>query len=300
MKLHYRTVFLSDLHLGSPGCQAKALAKLLKKIQCERLYLVGDAIDMWRLRKKWHWPVEHNDVLIRILKMAKRGCDVRFIPGNHDEGARQFDGLDIAGVKLMLHDTHTTADGRELFITHGDQFDLVVKHNRLLCMATSGVYEWLLRFNTTYNRYRAWTGRPYWSLSQAVKMRVKSACKFISRFEQTLVAEARRRGADGVVCGHIHKAEATIMQGVEYYNCGDWQESCTLLVEHFDGSMEVLNGIDVVRDLKDLKAERRVDRLGDYFDAVEQEADDGDIDEAELLEIEGLATRMLRKAREVA
>ena len=298
MKLHYRTVFLSDLHLGSPGCQARPLAKLLKKIDCDTLYLVGDAIDMWRLKKKWHWPTEHNDVVIRILKMAKRGCDVRFIPGNHDEGARQFYGLEFGGVKIMPHDTHTTADGRELFITHGDQFDMVVKHNRLLCMVTSGMYEWLLRFNTTYNRYRAWTGRPYWSLSQAIKMRVKSACKFISRFETTLVAEAKRRQAAGVVCGHIHKAEATIMGGIEYYNCGDWQESCTLLVEEADGTMRVLNGIDLVRDLKELKQAQRADRLAEAFDNLDEfddEADDAD----ELIELEGVASRMLERAREV-
>ena len=264
MKLRYRTVFLSDLHLGTPGVQAADLSKLLKKLQCEKLYLVGDVIDMWRLRRKWFWPSEHNDVVRRILKIAsKNKTQVILLPGNHDEAARQYHHLEFGGVQVEPYAVHTTADGRRLLVIHGDQFDLVVKHSPLLSMAGALAYEWLQRLNRGYNRGRALVGLRYWSLSNYLKLKVKKACTFISRFEETLSREARRQNLDGVVCGHIHKAEVAHIDGIEYYNCGDWVESCTLLVEHFDGKMEVLDGLallDQVREAKEARQAAKRDR----------------------------------------
>lgn len=249
-KLHYRTVFLSDTHLGSYGSQAKDLSRFLKKLRCDKLYLVGDVIDMWRLRKRWWWPNEHNDVVRRILRLAKKGTQVIYIPGNHDEAARQYANLEFGGVRIKLSDLHETADGRTLLVTHGDQFDLVVKHHPVLSALGGLAYEWLLRLNVLYNFGRQAVGLRRWSLSYYIKMRVKRACTFISRYEETLMKEARRRGAHGVVCGHIHKGECRTDQTPQYFNCGDWVESGTAMVEHHDGSMELIDGIKAVMDLR--------------------------------------------------
>ena len=251
MKRHFRTVFISDLHLGTAGCQAEKLTRLLHDIHCDRLYLVGDIVDMWRLKQRWYWPAEHNNVVRRLLKMAnKYGTEVIFIPGNHDEGARQYCRMEFGGVQIKPMDVHVTADGRRLLVTHGDQYDLVVKHSRLLSMLGSLAYEWLIKINNLYNRARALVGLPFWSLSQFLKLKVKSACTYISHFEQTLLDEARRRGLDGVICGHIHKGEAhTDERGETYYNCGDWVESCTALVEEADGTMAVRDGLAMLDEL---------------------------------------------------
>jgi len=265
-QLHCRTVFISDMHLGSKGARAAELSEFLKAVRCDRLYLVGDIIDMWRLRQRWYWPAEHNEVIRRILKIAKRGTEVYFIPGNHDEAARQFHHHEFGGVRVLPQAVHITADGRKLLITHGDQYDLIVRHSRLLSVAGSAAYDWLIGVNRVYNTARRMVGLPYWSLSQYVKLKVKTACTFMSRFEQTLIAEAERRGLDGVVCGHIHKAEARAARighgsphgspigspdgsrdggpdEIEYYNCGDWVESCTALIEHEDGAIELIDGL---------------------------------------------------------
>ena len=235
MKLKYRTVFISDVHLGFTGSHAQDLSKLLKRLKCDKLYLVGDIIDMWRLKQRWHWPAEHNEVVRRILKLARKGTEVIYVPGNHDEAARQFATLEFGGVEIRKTDIHQTADGRKLLITHGDQFDLIIKHSRLLSMLGGLAYEWLVRINIIYNRGRALLGLRYWSLSQFMKLKVKQACTFISRFEEAVAGEAKKQQVDGVVCGHIHKAEHAVIEGIDYYNCGDWVESCTALAEHGDG-----------------------------------------------------------------
>jgi UDP-2,3-diacylglucosamine pyrophosphatase LpxH len=244
----YRTVFISDLHLGARGCRAAELSHFLKHIRCDRLYLVGDIIDMWRLKSRWYWPDEHNDVLRRILNHAKHGTEVLFVPGNHDDAARQFHHQEFGGVKLLPYAVHVTADGRKLLVTHGDQFDLVVQHQRWLSKLGALGYELLIALNRYYNILRLKLGKPYWSMSQAVKGKVKGACTFISRFEEFLMREAKRRGMQGVVCGHIHKAELREQKVdgkmVEYFNCGDWVESCTALVEHADGMLEIVDGLD--------------------------------------------------------
>ena len=243
MKARYRTLFISDCHLGSSGAKAEELARFLKQIDCDTVYLVGDVIDMWRLRQRWYWPDAHNSVMRRLLKMSHKGTTIVYVPGNHDEAVRPFCGLSFGGMQMAMTAVHVTADGRRLLVTHGDQFDLVVRNSRLLALAGTVGYEVLLKINGGYNFGRRLFGLPYDSLSQAIKARVKSACNFISNFEQALVAEARAGGFDGVVCGHIHKAEQRMIGTLEYLNCGDWVESCTALVEHEDGRIELLDGL---------------------------------------------------------
>lgn len=248
-RLPYRSVFISDLHLGSSASRAADVAAFLKHVECRTLYLVGDVIDMWRLRSRWYWPEEHNRVVHRILKIAKRGTRVVLIPGNHDEHARQFIGLNFGGVEVVRDAVHVTADGRRLLVTHGDEIDVVIRHARLLSVLGGVAYERLVTISRWHNRVQRMLGRPEWSLSQYVKLRVKSACKHIARFEESLEAEARRRGLDGVICGHIHKAE--VRRGeIDYFNCGDWVESCTALVEHDDGAMRIIDGCAMVEQLE--------------------------------------------------
>jgi UDP-2,3-diacylglucosamine pyrophosphatase LpxH len=268
-KLRVRTLFLSDCHLGSNGARADELARFLKQIECERLYLVGDIIDGWRLRQRWFWPDAHNTVLRRILKMSHRGTDVVYVPGNHDEAARQFCGLVFGGIRIAMDAVHETADGRRLLVTHGDKFDLVVQNSRFLSVAGAVGYEILLRLNRWYNGARKLAGLQYYSLSRAIKARVKSACTFVSNFEQALVEEARRGGFDGVVCGHIHKAEMRDLDGVRYLNCGDWVESCTALVEHADGRIELLDGLAFLQT----RDEARAARIAAAVAAAERESD---------------------------
>ena len=254
MKLKVRTLFLSDCHLGSSGAQAEQLARALKHVECESMFLVGDIIDMWRLKQRWHWPDAHNSVIRRLLKMSHRGTLITYIPGNHDEFARPFCGLTFGGIRISMDAVHETADGRRLLVTHGDQFDLVVRNSRMLALAGSIGYELLLKINRAYNAMRRLFSLPYDSLSQAIKARVKQACTFISNFEGALVAEARRGGFDGVVCGHIHKVEQRMIDGIDYYNCGDWVESCTMLVEHEDGRFEVIDGLAFLAKIDATKA----------------------------------------------
>ncbi|MBL9148662.1 MAG: UDP-2,3-diacylglucosamine diphosphatase [Phycisphaerae bacterium] len=244
-RTRYRSVWISDTHLGSFSVQADELAFFLKHVACDHLYLVGDIVDMWRLTQRWKWPASHNVVVRRILKHAARGTRVLYIPGNHDDAARAYAGLELGGIGIALNAAHRTADGRDLLVTHGDQYDLVVRHHRLLSKAGAIAYDALLGTNRVWNAGRRLVGLPHHSLSKAIKERVKSACTFVSDFEGEVVAEARRGGFDGVVCGHIHKADARASlgtSGVAYYNCGDWVESCTALVEHDDGRMEVIDG----------------------------------------------------------
>ncbi len=250
MKKEYRAIFISDIHLGSNGCKAHLLAPLLKHLRCQNLYLVGDIIDMWRLKQRWYWPTEHNTVVRRILKMTRQGTRAVFIPGNHDDAARQFKGLDFGQINVQLETIHHTLDGRKLLVTHGDQFDLVVSNARLTAMAGSLAYDWLVVINSGFNKIRALFGLPFWSFSGFIKLKVKSACTFIGRFESALLDEARAKGCQGVVAGHIHKAEIRNEKNLTYYNCGDWVESCTLLVEHLDGRFEIIDGIQLLTQIR--------------------------------------------------
>ncbi|HWA80056.1 MAG TPA: UDP-2,3-diacylglucosamine diphosphatase [Acetobacteraceae bacterium] len=238
----YRTVFVSDAHLGARGCHARALAEFLRGMSCRHLFLVGDIIDGWRLRRSWYWDSHHDAVLRLILGHARAGAEVTYIPGNHDEMFRAWLplGLEIAGVRLKAEAEHVTADGKRFLVMHGDAFDSVVRYAKFLALLGDHAYEVALVLNRWLNAVRVQFGYPYWSLSAWLKRQVKEAVKAIDRFETALAGEARRRGFDGVVCGHIHHAEMRDIGGVLYANDGDWMESCTALVEHHDGRFELI------------------------------------------------------------
>ena len=240
-RLFVRTVWISDLHLGTPGCQAKALLDFLRDVQCETLYLVGDIIDGWQLRRTWYWPQAHNDVVQKLLRKARKGTRVVFVPGNHDEFARRYVTHTFGGIEVVDDCMHVTADGRRLWITHGDLFDGVIQCAKWLAYVGDAAYEFTLKVNRWFNRARARLGLPYWSLSRYLKHKVKRAVSYIDDFEAAVAREARRRGADGVVCGHIHHAEMRDIDGILYCNDGDWVESLTALVEHQDGRLEIID-----------------------------------------------------------
>ena len=240
-RLHVRTVWISDLHLGTPGCQARALLDFLRTVECETLFLVGDIIDGWQLRRSWYWPQAHNDVVQKLLRKARKGTKVVFVPGNHDEFARRYVQHNFGGVDVVEEALHELADGRKLWVTHGDYFDGVVQCAKWLAYVGDSAYELTLRMNRHLNSLRARLGLPYWSLSKYLKLKVKRAVNFIGDFEAAVARAARERGADGVVCGHIHHAEMRLIDGVLYCNDGDWVESLTALVEHGDGRLEILD-----------------------------------------------------------
>jgi UDP-2,3-diacylglucosamine pyrophosphatase LpxH len=244
--IHVRTVWISDLHLGTPGCQAHALLDFLRDVNCETLYLVGDIIDGWQLRRSWYWPQAHNDVVQKILRKARKGTRVIFVPGNHDEFARRYVTHNFGGVEVMEDCIHVTADGKRLWITHGDLFDGVIQCARWLAYTGDVAYEFMLKLNRWFNRARARLGLPYWSLSRYVKLKVKRAVSYVGDFESAVAREARKRGVQGVVCGHIHHAEIRDIDGILYCNDGDWVESLTALVEYHDGRLEIIDRGEMV------------------------------------------------------
>ena len=235
----YRAVFISDLHLGTPGCQAEALLAFIKAHPSDYLYLIGDIVDGWQLRRRWYWPGLHNDVVQKLLRRARKGCRVVFIAGNHDEFARAFVGHQFGGIEVQEDAVHTTADGKSMWVTHCDQFDGVIQCAKWLAYLGDNLYEFTLRLNRHLNSWRARLGLPYWSLSAYLKHRVKKAMMYVADFEKAVAHEAWRRGHDGVVCGHIHRAEMRDIDGVLYCNDGDWVESCSALIEHQDGRLEL-------------------------------------------------------------
>lgn len=237
----YRAIFISDLHLGTPGCRASELLAFLKASSSDYLYLVGDIVDGWQLRRRWYWPQAHNDVVQKLLRRARKGCRVVFVPGNHDEFARGFIGHQFGGIEVEDDAVHVTADGRRLWVTHGDYFDGVIQCAKWLAYVGDNLYELTLKLNRYLNHLRARLGLPYWSLSAYLKHKVKKAVNFIGDFETAVAHEARRRGHQGVVCGHIHHAEMREIEGILYCNDGDWVESRTALVEHHDGRLEIVH-----------------------------------------------------------
>jgi len=237
---HCRTIFLSDVHLGTRGCQALLLLDFLRHHDAETIYLVGDIVDGWRLRRTWYWPQEHNDVVQKLLRKARKGTRIVYVPGNHDEFLRDYLGSHFGGVEVVDSVVHETADGCRLLVIHGDQFDIVVRHARWLAFLGDWAYTGALGINTWLNIGRRRLGLTYWSLSAWAKLKVKNAVSFIGKFEAALAAEARRRNVDGVICGHIHHAAAREIGGVCYLNTGDWVESCTAIVEGHDGSLEIV------------------------------------------------------------
>jgi len=250
----YRAIWVSDTHLGTSGCQAEMLLDFLKSTECETLYLVGDIVDGWQLRKGWYWPPRHNDVVRCVLKKAKHGTRVVYVPGNHDEVFRDYVGLNFGGIELLPEAIHETADGRKLLVLHGDQFDGVVLYARWLAFLGDHAYTLLLKFNGLINSARKRLGLPYWSLSALIKKKVKNAVQFVFSFEQAVAHAAVERGVDGVVCGHIHTAEIRQVGNVTYYNDGDWVESCTALVEHPDGQMQIVDWAEHKRSVTSVPA----------------------------------------------
>ena len=241
---HYRALFISDVHLGSKGCQAEALCEFLEGHTADTLYLVGDIIDGWRLKKKWFWPQSHTNVIEAILSMAKEGTDVYYIAGNHDEFLRGFlrFKMNFGEVKLSNRETHIGVDGRHYLVVHGDMFDGLMRADRKWIMHLGdNAYNLLLWINTKLNFVRRKLGLEYWSLSKSLKKRTKRAMNFIHSFEEQVADYCRRKDFDGAICGHIHVAEMREIDGIVYMNDGDWVESCTALAEHEDGRWELLH-----------------------------------------------------------
>ena len=240
----YRSIWISDIHLGTRGCKADYLLDFLKRTESDYLYLVGDIVDGWRLKRSWYWPQAHNEVVQKILRKARKGTKVLFIPGNHDEFARQYAELSFGDIEVAQEAVHVTAAGKRLLVLHGDAFDGVVKYAKWLAHLGDGAYTFAIWLNHWFNVMRRRLGLSYWSLSAYLKHKVKNAVQYMDNFEKTMVDEARKHGVDGVVCGHIHHAQKTETAGFIYCNDGDWVESCTALVEHWDGSLEILYWLD--------------------------------------------------------
>ena len=243
----YRTLFISDVHLGTRASQAELLVSFLQEHDAETIFLVGDIVDFWRINRGAIWPQSHNDVLQNILGKVRQGAKVIFIPGNHDEGLRQYCGQHFGGIEILRQTIHTTADDKRYLVIHGDEFDVVVRYARWLAFLGDRGYELALWMNWPLNFVRRKFGLGYWSLSQYLKLRVKKAVNFIGEFEKNLSDEARRKGVDGIICGHIHHAASREFDKVHYLNTGDWVESCTAIGEKEDGTFEIIRWLDVMR-----------------------------------------------------
>ena len=263
-RFRFRAVFISDTHLGTPGCQARALLEFLRRTESDYLYLIGDIIDGWQLKRRWYWHQSHNDVVQKVLRKARKGTEVVYIPGNHDEAARHYLGVDFGGIAIREEAIHTTAQGKRFLITHGDLFDGVIQCAPWLALAGDVLYALTLRLNRHFNALRAHLGLPYWSLSQFLKHKVKNAVSYIAAFEQALARETRRRGLDGVICGHIHKAEIRDIDGIQYCNDGDWVESLTALVETREGALRILRWDDMVGAMAEAGGEAAVEPQAEF------------------------------------
>ncbi|MFJ3056764.1 UDP-2,3-diacylglucosamine diphosphatase [Herbaspirillum sp. NPDC087042] len=258
--LRFRTIWISDIHLGTTGCQAERLLEFLRATESDTLYLVGDIIDGWQLKRRWYWDQSHNNVVQTVLKKAKKGTNVVFVPGNHDEVIRQFIDLDFGGIKIRDELVHVTADGRRMLVLHGDRFDGVIACAKWLAYVGDSLYTMILKFNQWFNSWRARAGLPYWSLSQYLKSKVKNAVSYITSFEDALADEARKRGLDGVICGHIHKAEIRDIGGVTYCNDGDWVESLSALVEDPSGELRLVSWQEIMQLKRAAKEARHAAR----------------------------------------
>lgn len=237
----HRAIFISDVHLGTRGCQAEALLDFLKHNDSDYLYLVGDIIDGWRLSRRWYWPQAHNDVAQKILRKARKGTKVIYVPGNHDEFLRTYLGLNLGDIEILDETVHVTADGKKLLVIHGDQFDGVVRYHKGIAMLGSWAYDVMVSFNGVFNRLRRAFGMPYWSLAAYIKHRVKDAVQFIVNFEEAVLTAAAERGLDGCVCGHIHHPNIREVNGLLYCNDGDWVETASALVEDENGKLAIVH-----------------------------------------------------------
>ncbi len=247
MKLHYRSVWISDTHLGTKSCKAEYLRDFLDHVECDTLYLVGDIIDLWswNIKSGFYWPILHSDIVQRVFNKTKQGTRIIYIPGNHDDAFRKHVGIQFNGIEIHLNAIHKTADNRRFLIMHGDEFDSIVCHNRWLAYIGGEAYEFLLAANRWINNLRKIFGYQYWSLSSYLKHRVKNIVQFMDNYQHVLSLEAQKQQVDGIICGHIHHAEISEMEsGKIYCNTGDWVESCTALVEDADGNLSILNWLD--------------------------------------------------------
>lgn len=251
---HYRTIWISDTHLGTKDCKADYLLDFLRHTESDVLYLVGDIVDGWALKRGWYWHQTHNDVVQKVLRKARKGTRVIYIPGNHDEFARGYTDSLFGGIEVVDRAIHETRDGKRLLVMHGDELDGVMACAKWLAHLGDRAYILALRVNRWFNHFRHKFGYSYWSLSAYLKHKVKNAASFITRFEECVAAEAKRAGVDGVVCGHIHKAEIRHIDDVLYCNDGDWVESCSALVEHGDGRLEIIYWDRILEDIDRLPA----------------------------------------------
>lgn len=236
----YRSIFISDVHLGSYGCQAEKLLQFLEDISCDQLFLVGDIIDGWQMRGRAYWPESHEQVLKRLLSMAKAGTKVRYITGNHDEFLRSYGALQFDNIEIVDEYRLRNKDGSDFLIIHGDQYDVITKHARWISTVGDVGYNLLLRFNVVINKVRSTLGYDYWSLSKWAKDSVKQAVSYVGDFETTVATVCKERGYTGIICGHIHNAANRKVSGVRYLNCGDWVESCTAILHTHDGQFQVI------------------------------------------------------------
>jgi UDP-2,3-diacylglucosamine pyrophosphatase LpxH len=236
----YRAIFISDIHLGTRRAQAEAFLDFLGHTESEYLYLVGDIIDSWSLRQHWHWQQSHNDVIQKLLRKARKGTKLVYIPGNHDENFRDFINLKFGKVRVLEEAIHTSATGKRYLVLHGDKFDGVVCFAPWLAKLGDQAYEVSMSLNAAVNKVRRFFKLPYWSLSAFLKYKVKKAVEFLSRFEEAVVRDAKQRNCEGVICGHVHTPDDRMIEGIHYLNDGDWVESCTALVEHLDGRFEII------------------------------------------------------------
>jgi len=247
----FRTLFLSDVHLGTKGCQAELLLDFLRVHDADTIYLVGDIIDGWRMKASWYWPQLHNDVIQKLLRKCRAGTRIIYIPGNHDEFLRDYYGSHFGGVEVVESAIHESADGRRYLVIHGDVFDMVVRHARWLALLGDWAYVTALAVNTYINAVRRRLGLTYWSLSAWAKLKVKNAVNYIGEFEQALCTEAERVNAQGVICGHIHHPAIRDIGRIRYVNTGDWVESCCCVAEHADGRFEILRWNRSIRLVQD-------------------------------------------------
>ena len=247
--LDVRTVFISDVHLGTKGCQPDLLLDFLKHCEAQTVFLVGDIVDGWRLKASWFWPQRHNDVVQKLLRRVRKGGRIIYVPGNHDEFLRDYAGSNFGGIDIVEEAVHWTADGRKVLVIHGDKFDVVVRHMRWLALLGDHAYDFAIWLSVHISRARRRLGLPYWSFSAWSKQKVKRAVSFIGAFEEAVAADARKAGADVVVCGHIHHPVMKTIDGIDYINTGDWVESCSAVVEHHDGRLELIRWTELAPEL---------------------------------------------------
>lgn len=238
---NYKTIWISDLHIGSTQCQADVLLDFLKYNDSEKLYLVGDIIDFWSLSKKMYWPKTHNTIIQKLLRKARQGTQIIYIPGNHDENVREYDSYVFGDIVVKNSDIHTTAQGKHFLVVHGDEYDMVARHHKWLAQIGSVGYDWLIEINRFLRLFRRMAGlQSHFSLAAFVKFKVKNVVQFMSDYEQSIVYTLKDQNLNGVICGHIHHAEIKNIEGFLYVNTGDFVESCTAIVEHFNGELELV------------------------------------------------------------